>query len=70
MSRPASPGGQASRHIAISPFSTSVNGRTASAGTGPTATVRVMSVVPSRYCAAAVDEQQLARASPAGSRPR
>ena len=37
--------------MAISPFSTSVNGRTAAGGTGPTATVRVMSVVPSAYCA-------------------
>ena len=47
----ASPGGQASRLIAISPFSTSVKGRTAAASTGPTAIVRVTSVVPSRYWA-------------------
>ncbi len=33
------------------PFSTSVNGRIAAGGTGPIATVRVMSVVPSAYCA-------------------
>ena len=49
MSRPARPSGQRSRLIAISPFSTRVNGRTASGGTGPTGTVRVMSVVPSAY---------------------
>ena len=49
MSRPASPSGQRSRDMAIIPFSTSVNGRTAAAGAGPTATVRVMSVVPSAY---------------------
>ena len=37
--------------MAISPFNTRVNGLIAAGGTGPTATVRVMSVVPSAYCA-------------------
>ena len=47
--------------MAICPFSTSVNGRIAAGGTGPIATVRVMSVVPSAVLRAAVDEQELAR---------
>ena len=44
------PAGQCRRDKAIIPFSTSVYGNFASSGGVPIAIVRVISVVPSRYC--------------------
>ena len=51
MSRPVRPSGQRWRDTAISPFSTRVKGAIAAGSAAPIATVRVMSVVPSGYCA-------------------
>ena len=48
---PRVPTGKRIVDMAIMPFRTRVNLRRRSASTEPMATVRVMSVVPSRYCA-------------------